>query len=484
MRFAFPPYAPSEVKSMASVAQRQPQREKTVVEPCPERAMARSGAVVEDEHLHRLVVVGGGAAGLELVTRLGDRLGRRRRASVTLIESARTHLWKPLLHEVAAGSMDPGEYEVNYLAQAHWHGFRYRFGEMIGIDRSAKQVHIAATFDDEGRQITPPQSVGYDTLVIAIGSITNDFGTPGVTEHAVPLETPAEAARFNRRLVNACIRAQTQNGPVRAGQLHVAIVGAGATGAELAAELYRTTREVVAYGLDRIDPERDIRIVLIEAADRILPALPERISEAARRRLDRIGIEVHTGARVTAITADGLRLADGSFIASELVVWAAGIKAPEVLRRADGLEVNRINQLVVEPTLQTTRDPDIFAIGDCAACPRQGEPAPVPPRAQAAHQEAAHMLRQIERRLRGRALLPYTYRDFGSLVSLGRHSTVGNLMGFLFGRDFFVEGLFARVMYRSLRSMHEQALHGTLQALLGLLARALSRRTGPPVKLH
>jgi len=436
------------------------------------------------EALHRIVVVGGGAAGLELVTRIGDRLGRRRRASVTLVESARTHLWKPLLHEVAAGSIDPGEYEVNYLAQAHWHGFRYRFGEMIGIDRPAKQVRLGATIDDEGREITPPRSVGYDTLVIAIGSVTNDFGTQGVAEYAVPLETPAQARRFNRRLLNACIRAQTQDGPVRPGQLHVAIVGAGATGAELAAELRRTMREVVAYGLDRIDPERDIRIVLIEAAERILPALPERISEAARRLLDGLGIEVHTGATVTNVTADGLRLADGSFVPSELVVWAAGVKAPEVLRHLDGLEVNRINQLVVERTLQTTRDPDIFAIGDCAACPRQGEPTPVPPRAQAAHQEAAHMVRQIERRLRGEPLLPYSYRDFGSLVSVGKHSTVGNLMGFLFGRGFFIEGLVAGVMYRSLRMLHERALHGTRRAVLGLLARGLSPRTGPPVKLH
>jgi NADH dehydrogenase len=184
------------------------------------------------------------------------------------------------------------------------------------------------------------------------------------------------------------------------------------------------------------------------------------------------------------VTADGLRLADGSFIASELVVWAAGVKAPEVLRQIDGLEVNRINQLVVEPTLQTTRDPDIFVIGDCAACPRQGDPTPVPPRAQAAHQQAAHMVRQLERRLRGEALRPYSYRDFGSLVSLGQHSTVGNLMGFLFGRGFFIEGLVAGVMYRSLRTLHEQALHGTRRAALDLLARGLSRRTGPPVKLH
>src|SRR5271169_2639126 len=342
-----------------------------------ETAAMRPNEPLGDEGLHKIVAVGGGAAGLELVTRLGDRLGRRSRARVTLVERARTHLWKPLLHEVTAGSIDPGEYEVNYLAQAHWHGFRYRLGEMIGLDRAAKEVRLAATFDDEGREITPPRSVGYDTLVIAIGSVTNDFGTPGIAEHAVPLETPAQAARFNRRLVNACIRAQTQDGPVRPGQLHVAIVGAGATGAELAAELHRSAREVVAYGLDRIDPQRDIRIVLTEAADRILPALPERISEATHRLLDEMGVEVHTGAKVTEVTADGLQLADGSFIASELVVWAAGVKAPVASRHLDGLEVNRINQLVVEPTLQTTRDPDIFAIGDCAACPRRGEPTPV-----------------------------------------------------------------------------------------------------------
>jgi len=438
----------------------------------------------DDPGLHQVVVVGGGAAGLELVTRLGERLGRRGRAAITLVECARTHLWKPLLHAVAAGSMDPGEYETDYLAQAHWHGFRYRFGEMVGLDRAARQVHLAATFDEEGREITPPRSLRYDTLVIAIGSVTNDFGTPGVAEHAVPLETPSQAVRFNRRLVNACLRAQTQEGPVRPGQLHVAIIGAGATGTELAAELHRTTREVVAYGLDRIDPERDIRILLIEAAERILPGLPERISEATHKLLEDLGVTVNTGARVAEVTADGIRLADGSVIPSELVVWAAGVRAPEVLHNLDGLEVNRINQLVVEQTLQTTRDPNVFAMGDCAACPQPGQSTPVPPRAQAAHQQAAHMVHQIERRLRGETLQPYVYRDFGSLVSLGDYSTVGNLMGFLIGRSFFIEGLFARLMYRSLLFMHERALHGVVATVFGLMARGLSRRTGPQVKLH
>ena len=454
-----------------------------MIHPDP-RAAAAAPAHSGGEGLHRIVVVGGGAAGLELVTRLGDRLGRRGRASVTLVECARTHLWKPLLHAVAAGSLDPGEYEVNYLAQAHWHGFRYRLGEMIGLDRDRREVRLAATIDEEGREVTPPRAVGYDTLVIAVGSVTNDFGTRGVAQFAVPLETPAQAARFNRRLVNACLRAQTQDGPVRPGQLHVAIVGAGATGTELAAELYRTTREVVAYGLDRIDPQRDIRITLIEAAPRILPGLPERISKATHRLLAEMGVEIRAGAKVDEVTADGLQLGDGSLVDSELVVWAAGVKAPAVLASLDGLETNRINQLVVEQTLQTTRDPAVFAVGDCAACPRPGLPTPVPPRAQAAHQQATHMVRQIERRLRNAPLVPYTYRDFGSLVSLGRWSTVGNLMGFLLGRSIFIEGLFAQLMYRSLRFVHERTLGGTPRALRAMVVRALAHRTGPQVKLH
>jgi NADH dehydrogenase len=434
--------------------------------------------------LPRIVVVGGGAGGLELVTSLGKRLGRRGKAHVTLVESARAHLWKPLLHEVAAGSLDPDAYEVSYLAQAHWHGFHYCFGAMIGLDRAGKTVRVAATFDEDGREITPPKSLAYDILVIAIGSVTNDFGTPGVAEHAMPLEMPEQAVRFNHRLVNACLRAQTQSGPIRPGQLHVAIIGAGATGTELAAELHRSLREVIAYGLDSIDPDRDVRVVLIEAADRVLPALPENISKAALRLLERMGVEVQTGARVKEVTGAGVHLADGSFIPAELVVWAAGVKAPEILRDLDGLEVNRINQLVVEQTLQTTRDADVFAIGDCAACPWPGESTPVPPRAQAAHQEAALMFRQIERRLRGEPLLPFAYHDFGSLVSLGGHSTVGSLMGFLFGRGLFVEGLFARMVYNSLRMMHERALNGSLYAVVSFFARALSRSTGPEVKLH
>ncbi len=439
---------------------------------------------ISDPTLHQIVVVGGGAGGLELATQLGKKLGRRNKAGVTLIDKARTHIWKPLLHEIAAGSMDIGRHEIDYLAQAHWHGFRYRYGELVGLDRKDKLVHLAATFDEEGRPITPQRSLRYDTLVIAVGSVSNDFGTPGVQQNAIMLDTPEQAERFNRRLINACIRAHAQAEPIRPGQLHVTIIGAGATGTELSAELHRTVRGVVAYGLDRINIEKDIKITLIEAAPRIVPALPERLSQSTAKILTDLGVDIRTGARVTEVTPEGVKLASGEFIASELVVWAAGVKGPEVLAHLDGLEVSRSNQLVVKPTLQTTRDDAIFALGDCAYLVPAGSSSAIPPRAQAAHQEATHLIGNIQRRMKGEPLTDFTYRDFGSLVSLGHYSTVGSLMGFVSGRSMMIEGLFAKLMYRSLYKMHEVALHGFTKVGLDTLSRMLTRRTEPHVKLH
>jgi NADH dehydrogenase len=434
---------------------------------------------------HRVIIVGGGAGGLELATRLGDKFGKSRRADVTLVECGRTHFWKPHLHELAAGSMDLGVYGTDYLAQAHWHHFRYRIGQMTGLSRANRVVQVAPFIDEDGDQVTQSRSFSYDTLVIAVGSRTNDFGTPGAKQYAISLDDAAAAERFHRRLVNAYIRAHAQAGPLRPGQLHVAIIGAGATGVELAAELHNTTRTFVTYGLDRIDPEKDIRLTIIEAADRILPALPERLARSAMKLLDGLNVVVRTSARVAEVLPDGVKLASGEIMPAELVVWAAGVKAPEFLRDLDGLETNRINQLIVRPTLQTTRDDDVFAIGDCAACPWLGkENAVVPPRAQAAHQQATHMVKQIRNRLHGKALVPWRYRDFGSLVSLGEYSTVGNLMGSLTKGNVWIEGWFARMMYLSLYKMHEFALHGFWKMALDTLARMITRRTEPHVKLH
>lgn len=437
-----------------------------------------------NRELHKIVIVGGGAGGLELATQLGRTLGRRRNALITLVDRSRTHLWKPLLHQVAAGSMDLNDHELDYLYQARWHHFQFRLGRMDGLDRATKEIHLAPTFDEAGREVLPARGIAYDTLVLAVGSTTNDFGTPGAAQHAISLDNTQQAALFHSRLLNACLRANAQQGQLESAQLHIAIIGAGATGVELAAELHNTIREFLSFGLDRINPERDIKITIVEAAPKILPALSERLSTAVLRLLKKLHVEVLAGERVTEVSPRGVKTATGREIPAELVVWAAGIKAPDFLKDIGALETNRINQLVVAQTLQTTRDPNIFAFGDCASCPWPGKKIPVPPRAQAAHQQASHLTRMLPRHLRGEPLRPYAYRDFGSLISLGKFSTVGSLMGAITRGSVMIEGLFARIMYISLYKMHEFSLHGFTKVFLDTLARIITRRTEPHIKLH
>ena len=437
---------------------------------------------------HKIVIVGGGAGGLELATRLGKAYGRGNKVIVTLVDKNRTHIWKPKLHEIASGSMDFGDHEVDYMAQAHWNHFTFRIGKLKGLERTNKTIDLYPYLDSDGSPVTPIQQIEYDTLVVCVGSLSNDFGTQGVKEFALKLETQHDAKQFHSKMVNACIRAHHQKEVIHKRQLHVAIIGAGATGVELAAELHRTTREVVAFGLDRIDPEKDIKVSLIEAAERILPALQPRFSLATEDLIKKLGVQVFTSSKVMEVMSNGIRLADGRVLESELVVWAAGVKAPDFLKDLGGLETNRINQLVVLDTLQTTRDIDIFALGDCAACPCPDEDGGrggiVPPRAQAAHQQASHLFEQIKRRLSNKSLRPYRYKDFGSLVSLGKFSTVGNMMGGLIGKNLMIEGYFAKLMYLSLYKLHELAIHGFIKTSLYTFARMITKQTNPTVKLH
>ncbi len=394
-------------------------------------------------------------------------------------------MWKPLLHEIAAGSMNPDKHELEYLAQAHWHHFNFRLGRMDGLDRSKKEVTIAPYFDEDGVEVIPRRTFQYDSLVIAIGSTTNDFGIKGAREHSIALDTQDQAEKFHRRLHNALVRAQTQATPLAAGQLEVVIVGAGATGVELAAELHNTTRELAAYGLDKIDADRDIKISIIEASDRVLPALPPKLSQAVDLELRKLRVHIYTGERVTEVADKGVYTHSGRFIPSALVVWAAGIKAPDFLKDLDGLETNRINQLLVKQTLQTTVDESVFAFGDCAACPWLGHDGNVPPRAQAAHQQASLLFKTMKKRVANKTNLPdYHYTDYGSLVNLGRYSTVGSLMGKLSGGSMYIEGLFARLMYQSLYKMHLMTLHGVFEVMLQTVARLITRRTEAQVKLH
>ena len=428
----------------------------------------------------RIVVVGGGAGGLELATRLGDTLGKKGRAHVTLVDRSRTHLWKPLLHEVAAGSMNIHAHQLDYLAQARWHGFTFVLGALEGLDRAARHIVVAAVKDDEGQEILPVRRVPYDTLVIAIGSESNDFGTPGVREHAFTIDNAWQAHLFHRRLVNACFHA---NFAADARVLRIAIVGAGATGVELAAELHNTLRVLTAYGLESFDPEKQIHISIVEAGPRILPGLPDYIARETLKTLSGLKVDVLTGERVVQVTERDVKTATGKAVPADFVVWAAGIRCADVLKDLDGLESNRLNQLVVKRTLQTTRDDAIFALGDCAACPWL-EGKLVPPRAQAAHQQGALLLDTIRGGLRGKPPAEFHYRDFGSLVSLGNYQSVGTLMGFISGGTLRLEGLLAKLFYVSLYRQHIWALHGFWRMALDTLARMIRSQTEPKVKLH
>lgn len=429
----------------------------------------------------RIVIVGGGAGGLELATKLGKSLGKRGLAEITLIDCSRTHIWKPLLHEVAAGTLDVNDDELDYLAQAHVNQFRFVLGRMEGLDRTAKNIALAPVFGHHGEEIIPARTHPYDFLVIAVGSVSNDFGITGVAEHCLFLDTTAQAEQFQERLLEAYTRAHVQGGVTEPGQLDIAIVGGGATGIELSAQLYQATRLLSAYGLDNVKPS-DIRIHLIEASPRLLPGLPDRLSDATAEQLRTLGIDLLLGEKVVEVTSSGVKTASGSFIPAGIKVWAAGIKAPDFLQSTD-LETNRINQLVVRQTLQTTRDDHVFALGDCAACPWPEKNGNVPPRAQSAHQQASLTLGNLKRKLRGEPLKDYRYTDYGSLVALGKFSTVGNLMGNLLG-TVMIEGALARLVYLSLYKMHQLALFGPFRVGLLMIARFFSSRLQPKIKLH
>jgi len=427
----------------------------------------------------RIIVVGGGAGGLELATKLGRTLGRKGRANITLVDRKASHLWKPLLHEVATGSLDEGVDALSYRAHAKNHHFDFQMGSLADIDRERKVVVLAELRDDQQELLIPQRELEYDILVMAIGSTSNDFNTPGVRDNCIFLDSPEQAHRFRSEMNNQFLKLHAKNGQ---GSVDIAIVGAGATGVELSAELHNAIKELRTYGFGDLDSSK-LNVNLVEAGERILPALPPRISSAAHQELTKLGVNVRTATMVTQADKDGLLTKEGEKIPAQIMVWAAGIKAPDFIKDIAGLETNRINQLVVTDTLQTTRDENIFVIGDLAQC-TQADGSFVPPRAQAAHQMASLAFTNIVAKINQRELKAYVYKDHGSLVSLSRFSTVGSLMGNLTKGSMMVEGRIARVVYISLYRMHQMALHGVFKTSLMMLVGRINRVLRPNLKLH
>ncbi len=431
----------------------------------------------------RIVVVGGGSGGLKLATRLGHRFRRKDGVEVTLVDDTLTHVWKPLLHEIAAGTLDIHEDECNYLAHARRHHFRFVWGKMQGLDRKHRRIKLAPLRQDDRDEPQSARELAYDVLVISVGGISDDFGVPGVAEHCYRLDSAPEAERFRQRLLEAYLRAGQSDRTPEPGELDVAIVGGGATGVELAAELDKMRHELKEYGAVGIDAVADTKLSVIERAPRLLPGLPEDLAESTESELAERGIAVMTGEAVSEVTRLGVQTAGGEMIPARFTVWAAGVRGHPFLADLDGLETNNRDQLMVRRSLQTTLDDNIFAMGDCAACPLDDSGQLfVPPRAQAADQQAKFLTRGLPGYLKGQAVPNYVYRDRGSLVSLD-DTAVGTIMGALLGNVTF-EGWTALVSYRWLYRSHQRALHGSFRALMLWISDLLGRRTRPRLKLH
>ena len=427
----------------------------------------------------RIIVIGGGAGGLELAVKLARRTRRRAAVGVTLVDKNPTHIWKPLFHEVATGSMNSYHDEASYRMLARKHGFDFVLGRVTDIDTEARRATLAPLEDEAGNLILAGRTLAYTHLVVAVGSLSNDFGIEGVVAHSRALDSREEAERFHRNFTAQLHRANAID--TEDERLAVAIVGGGATGVELAADMHNVVQRLREYGFPDFSAER-LDVSIVEAAPRLLPRLPERIGVSVREELERIGVVVHTDTQVSSVDAEAVHTSAGNRIPSHISVWAAGVKAPDFLA-ASGFPTDRLGRIEVEDTLEVRGLPDVFAIGDCAAC-HGADGTEVPPRAQAAHQMASVAARNVLARREGRAPKPFVYRDFGSLVNLSSYSTVGNLMGNLVRGTVFVEGRLARLVYLSLYRMHQSAVHGPFSTLLIMLGDRIYKATRAEVKLH
>jgi len=423
----------------------------------------------------RIVIAGGGIAGILLATKLGDQLGRSGRAAVTLIDSSPTHIWKPMLHTIAAGTRDVQQQQVIYLAHAREHGFTYLPGEVRGLDRERRRVELGAIWAPDGGVIVEPRTVDYDVLVMSLGSRANDFGMPGVKAHCHFIDSQQQAENFNAVLRNHVRRCVAQDEALR-----VAVVGAGATGVELSAELSRLLEIASRYGDPSIRGR--LNLTLLEGGPRVLPAFPPQISASSQQQLERIGFRVMTSTQVTSADARGFHH-NGSLVEADLMVWAAGVKAADFMDKLAGLETNRSNQLIVDATLQTTRDDHVFAIGDCACLTPEGHERPLPPTAQVATQQAEYLARHLPRWLEGKPLPGFVFRDFGSLVTLSDYDAFGTVGRFGLFKGGIISGRAAQLGHALLYRRHQKALHGLGKATLLWTAEQISNLVRPKIRL-
>jgi NADH:ubiquinone reductase (H+-translocating) len=430
---------------------------------------------LKERKVPHIIIVGGGVAGLILATRLGHVLSRRGHARISLIDRSWIHVWKPMLHTFAAGTWNIYQQQVQYVAHARTHHFEYVPGQLEAIDHAAARIRLAP-LQAAGEMVAGARELDYDVLVLAFGSRANDFATPGVVEHCHFIDSQDQADAFNARLRAHVVRSLAQGD-----NIDIAIVGGGATGVELAAELSRMVELAAGYGA--ADIRRRLRLTLLESAPRILTAFPEAISASAASELRALGVDVRTGVRVVAADAAGYLLEGGQRVPASLKVWAAGIRASGSFKE-NGLELNGAGQLVVGPNLLVKGKQSIFALGDCSSLVPEGAERQLPPTAQVANQQALHLARRLPSLLReGKLVPPFHFRDFGALVSLSDYNAFGTLGRFGFFKGGFIKGRFAQLSHALLYRRHQLSLHGTRRSALLWLAESINALVQPNIRI-
>ncbi|AHK70480.1 pyridine nucleotide-disulfide oxidoreductase [Gluconobacter potus] len=423
-----------------------------------------------------ILIVGGGVAGLSLATRLGKSMGKSGKARITLIDKSFSHVWKPMLHCFASGTVSNENDKVNFISQASGHHFEFWPGEVASIDRENREVVLSPLLEADGTVILESRRMKYDTIVIAIGSTANDFGTPGVKEHCMSIDNLVDANAFNEKFRMELLRAFANNS-----ELDIAIVGGGATGVQLAAELHKALEIVGPYNLHAFGkaPPK-LHVTLLQSGARILPAFPESVSAAAQQELEHIGVTVRTNARVAAADEHGFTLKDGSYVSAKLRVWAAGVRAPEVTTAYGGLTINKTGQILVNPNLSSIDDERIFAMGDCSFI----QDDPLPATAQVARQQARHLARHLPAWIEhGQKVPGCIFHNKGAIVALGKYNGWAALPGGTVWGGGISHGFSARMAHLMLYRQHQIELFGYYRGLMSFYSDWVETFVRPSVRL-
>jgi NADH dehydrogenase len=358
-----------------------------------------------------VVILGGGFAGLYAARTLRDADVR-----ITVVDRHNYHLFQPLLYQVATAALNPSDIAAPIRSILHEQAnVSVILGEVAAIEASANRVMLA-----DGA------SLDYDFLIVATGATHSYFAHPEWEPLAPGLKTIDDALEIRRRVLLAFEAAERETDAERQrAWLTFVIVGAGATGAELAGALSEIARQTMIRDFRRINPS-SARVLLVEGKDRVLPTYPPDLSRKAQRQLERLGVEVMTNAIVTSLSDKDVRIGD-TIIATHTVLWAAGVQASPVARTL-GAPLDRAGRVVVEPDLTVPGHANVFVVGDLAAV-KQKDGSLVPGVAPAAIQGGTHAAKNIRRALAGKPLLPFRYNDKGSLATLGRAAAVGTVKG-------------------------------------------------------